>query len=154
ALQNTRGFGRALHRSRSVRLVNQRSAQWTRHGVPHELRGAGASKLRFSQGNRIGTCAPPAPNSSRYRNASNTSRRIFVRNRPPNAREVPTRPSAPTAAFGRLHCSQAPALTQFHAEPRPDERCAVKIPNTDKVLFAKRTEPAPAAPTEVSFGPF
>jgi DNA-binding winged helix-turn-helix (wHTH) protein len=64
------------------------------------------------------------------------------------------RASASTTAFGRLHWSQAPALTQFHTEPGVDERRAVQTPDTDEPFFAKRTEPARAAPTEVSFGPF
>jgi DNA-binding winged helix-turn-helix (wHTH) protein len=54
-----------------------------------------------------------------------------------------------TAVFGRSPWSQAPALTQFHSEPRPDERLAVQTPDTDKPFFRKR-----AAPAEVSFGPF
>src|SRR5215475_4704390 len=37
-------------------------------------------------------------------------------------------------------------------EPGSDERRAVQ--RTDKPFFAKRTEPARAAPAEVSFGPF
>jgi DNA-binding winged helix-turn-helix (wHTH) protein len=64
------------------------------------------------------------------------------------------RASESTAAYGRLPWPQTPALPQFHSEPRPDERDAVQTPNTDKSFFAKRTEPARAAPTEVSFGPF
>jgi DNA-binding winged helix-turn-helix (wHTH) protein len=64
------------------------------------------------------------------------------------------RASESTAAYGRLPWPQTPALTQFHSEPRRDERHAVQTPNTDKPFFAKRTEPARTTPTEVSFGPF
>ena len=56
--------------------------------------------------------------------------------------------------FGRLPWPQAPALAQFHPEPRRDVRRAVQSPDTDKPFFEKRTEPPRAAPTEVSFGPF
>ena len=56
--------------------------------------------------------------------------------------------------FGRLAWPQATALAQFHPEPGLDARGAVQSPDTDMPLFAKRTEPARAAPTEVSFGPF
>jgi DNA-binding winged helix-turn-helix (wHTH) protein len=48
----------------------------------------------------------------------------------------------------------APALAQFQSEPRPDERHAVQTPDTAKPFFAKRPDPARAAPTQVSFGPF
>jgi DNA-binding winged helix-turn-helix (wHTH) protein len=51
-----------------------------------------------------------------------------------------------TAAFGRLE--------QFHLEPRLDVGCAVRRPDAARPLFEKRTEPAGATPTEVSFGPF
>jgi hypothetical protein len=51
-----------------------------------------------------------------------------------------------TAASGRLE--------QFHLEPEPDVGRAVQRPDAAKPLFDKRTEPAGAAPTEVSFGPF
>jgi DNA-binding winged helix-turn-helix (wHTH) protein len=64
------------------------------------------------------------------------------------------RASESTAVFGRSPWSQAPALTQFHFEPRSDERHAVQTPETDKPFFAARTEPARAAPIEISFGPF
>ena len=52
----------------------------------------------------------------------------------------------------RASVSLPPALAQFHPEPRPEARRAVQRPNADKPL--KRTEPAPATPSEVSFGPF
>jgi hypothetical protein len=47
-----------------------------------------------------------------------------------------------TAAFGRLE--------QFHLEPGLDVGRAVQR----RPLFEKRTEPADATPTQVSFGPF
>ena len=64
------------------------------------------------------------------------------------------RASASATSLGRLPWLETPALAQFHSEPRPDERRAVQSPNTDKPFFAKRTEPAGIASTEVSFGPF
>ena len=57
-------------------------------------------------------------------------------------------------SLGRLLWPQASTLTQFHRESGPDERRAVQSRDTDKPLFAKRVEPAGAAPIEVSFGPF
>ena len=51
-----------------------------------------------------------------------------------------------TAAFGRLE--------QFHLEPELDVGRAVQRPDAARPLFEKRTEPAGATPTEVSFGPF
>jgi hypothetical protein len=51
-----------------------------------------------------------------------------------------------TAAFGRLK--------QFHLEPEPSVRHAAQRPDAARPPFEKRTEPARAAPTEVSFGPF
>ena len=51
-----------------------------------------------------------------------------------------------TAAFGRLD--------QFHLEPELDVGRAVQRPDAARPLFEKRTEPAGATPTEVSFGPF
>ena len=64
------------------------------------------------------------------------------------------RASGSTTVFGRLPWPQAPALAQFHPEPGLDASRAVQNPDTDKPFFEKRTEPARAAPTEVSFGPF
>jgi DNA-binding winged helix-turn-helix (wHTH) protein len=58
--------------------------------------------------------------------------------------------SISTTAFGRLPWRQAPR--KFHLEPASGETRAVQ--STDKPFFAKRSEPACAAPTEVSFGPF
>jgi DNA-binding winged helix-turn-helix (wHTH) protein len=60
-------------------------------------------------------------------------------NSPSIAREVTMRAAGSNTAFGRLPWPQAPALAQFHHEPGVD---------------ARRTEPAGAAPTEISFGPF
>ena len=51
-----------------------------------------------------------------------------------------------TAAFGRLE--------QFHLELNLDVGRAVQRPDAARPLFEKRTEPAGATPTEVSFGPF
>jgi DNA-binding winged helix-turn-helix (wHTH) protein len=51
-----------------------------------------------------------------------------------------------TAAFGRLE--------QFHPEPGLDVGRAVQSPDAARPFFKKRTEPASAAPTELSFGPF
>src|SRR5262245_23968630 len=48
----------------------------------------------------------------------------------------------------------APAPAHFHRAPSLEARRAVQRPNTDKPFFEKRTEPPPATPTEVSFGPF
>ena len=59
------------------------------------------------------------------------------------------RASGSTTDFGRLPWPQAPALAQFHYEPGLDVRL-----DTDAPFFDKRTEPARAAATEVSFGPF
>src|SRR5215471_18935399 len=63
------------------------------------------------------------------------------------------RASASTTAFGRLP-PQPPALRQFHPEAAVDVRRVVQTPYTDQPFFEKRTEPAGAALTEVSFGPF
>ena len=51
-----------------------------------------------------------------------------------------------TAAFGRLE--------QSYLEPELDVGRAVERPNAARPLFEKRTKPAGATPTEVSFGPF
>ena len=51
-----------------------------------------------------------------------------------------------TATLGRLE--------QFHLEPELDVGRAVQRPVAARPLFEKRTEPAGATPTEVSFGPF
>jgi DNA-binding winged helix-turn-helix (wHTH) protein len=80
--------------------------------------------------------------------------RIFGGNIPAKAREVRMRASGSNTALGRLPWSQAPAVAEYHPEPRLDVRGVVQNPNTDKPLFEQRTEPAGAAPIEVSFGPF
>jgi DNA-binding winged helix-turn-helix (wHTH) protein len=64
------------------------------------------------------------------------------------------RASRSTTAFGRLAWPQTPALAPFHPEPGLDVRRAVQSPDTDKPSFENRTQPAGAAPTEISFGPF
>lgn len=51
-----------------------------------------------------------------------------------------------TVAFGRLE--------QFHLEPELDVGRGVQRPYPARPFFEKRTEPAGATPTEVSFGPF
>lgn len=51
-----------------------------------------------------------------------------------------------TSAFGRLE--------QVHLEPALEIGRAVQRPYAAMPLFEKRTEPAGATPTEVSFGPF
>jgi len=45
-------------------------------------------------------------------------------------------------------------LEQFHPEPGLDVGRAVQSPDAARPFFEKRTGPASAAPTEVSFGPF
>jgi DNA-binding winged helix-turn-helix (wHTH) protein len=45
-------------------------------------------------------------------------------------------------------------LEQFHLEPELDVGRAVQRPDAARPLFEKRTKPAGATPTEVSFGPF
>jgi len=57
-------------------------------------------------------------------------------------------------AFGRVLRADMPALAKFQPEPKLDLRRVLESPDTDKPLFEKRSEPASAAPTEVSFGPF
>jgi DNA-binding winged helix-turn-helix (wHTH) protein len=64
------------------------------------------------------------------------------------------RASGSTTAFGRLPSARAPALAQFHREPRLDARRDVQCPDANKPSFEKRMEPAGAAPAEISFGPF
>jgi DNA-binding winged helix-turn-helix (wHTH) protein len=71
------------------------------------------------------------------------------------AREVAMRASGSNTAFGRLPwAAQAPAVAEFHSEPGLDVIGAVQNPDTEKAFYEKRTEPAGAAPIEVSFGPF
>jgi DNA-binding winged helix-turn-helix (wHTH) protein len=64
------------------------------------------------------------------------------------------RASESTAAYGRFPWPQTPALTQFHSKPRSDESHSVQTPDTDKPFFTTRSEPAHAAPIEISFGRF
>ena len=62
--------------------------------------------------------------------------------------------SGSTTTLGRLPWQHAPALAQFHPEPELDVRHASQSRDTEGPLFANQTEPASAAPTEMSFGPF
>jgi len=59
-----------------------------------------------------------------------------------------------STAFRRLSSSQGSELVQFHPEPRRFVERAVQNPDTDTSFFEKRSAPARAALTEVSFGPF
>jgi DNA-binding winged helix-turn-helix (wHTH) protein len=72
----------------------------------------------------------------------------------PNACEVTMRASGSSTAFGRLPWPQALAPAQFHPEAGLDARRDVQSPDIGKQFFEKRTEPAGAASTEVSFGSF
>jgi DNA-binding winged helix-turn-helix (wHTH) protein len=62
--------------------------------------------------------------------------------------------SGSTTTLGRLPWQHAPALAQFHPEPGLDVRHASQSRDTERPLFANQTDPASAAPTEMSFGPF
>jgi len=62
------------------------------------------------------------------------------------------RATGSNTSFGRVPRPDVPA--RFLPEPGLDLRRTVQSPDTDKPLFEKRTEPASATPTEVSFGPF
>ena len=64
------------------------------------------------------------------------------------------RSTGSNTAFERVPRADTAALAQFQAEPGLDLRRPLPSPDTDKQLVEKRTEPASAAPTEVSFGPF
>jgi DNA-binding winged helix-turn-helix (wHTH) protein len=64
------------------------------------------------------------------------------------------RASRSTTAYERLPWPQGPALAQFYPDPALHVRRDFQIADTDGRFFAIRTEPAPAAPTEISFGPF
>ena len=64
------------------------------------------------------------------------------------------RVSASTTALALSPAAQAPAVAQFHSEPRADVARAAQSPDTDKPLFERRTQPAGTVPTEVSFGSF
>jgi DNA-binding response OmpR family regulator len=60
------------------------------------------------------------------------------------------RGSASITASEHLPCSQAPAPARFRPEPGLDLRHV----HTDQPFLERQTEPARAAPIEVSFGPF
>ena len=62
--------------------------------------------------------------------------------------------SGSTTTFGRLPWPQAPALAQFRPEPQLDVRRGSQSQDTERPLFANRTETASVLPTEMSFGPF
>ena len=64
------------------------------------------------------------------------------------------RASRSTTAYGRLPWPQAPALAQFHPDPALHVRRDFQSAASDDRFFATRTEPARAAPAEISFGPF
>ena len=64
------------------------------------------------------------------------------------------RASRSTTALRPLPWFQALRVTQFHPEPRLDVRHAVQTNHTADPFFGKRTEPAGATPTEISFGSF
>jgi DNA-binding winged helix-turn-helix (wHTH) protein len=64
------------------------------------------------------------------------------------------RATGSNTAFERVPRADMPALAQFQPEQGLDLRRTIQSPDTDKPLVEKRTEPASAAPTEVSFGPF
>src|SRR5262249_23774465 len=63
------------------------------------------------------------------------------------------RAPASTTVFGRSPWPQAPALGQFHLEPRFGVKQVVQDPDINSPVFEKRTEPA-RAPTGASFGQF
>ena len=63
------------------------------------------------------------------------------------------RASESTTAYGRLPRPRGPALAQFHSDPALHMR-REQTSDTDERFFAARTEPARAAPIEISFGPF
>ena len=64
------------------------------------------------------------------------------------------RASESTTAYGRLPRPQGPALAQFHSDPALHMRREFHTSDIDERFFAARTEPARAAPIEISFGPF
>ena len=64
------------------------------------------------------------------------------------------RASELTTAYGRLPRPQGPALAQFHSDPALHMRREFQTSDIDERFFAARTEPARAAPIEISFGPF
>ena len=64
------------------------------------------------------------------------------------------RASGSTTALARLPWPRPPALAQFQRERRLDVIRDIPAPDTGTRFFEKRTQPAGAAPSEVSFGPF
>jgi DNA-binding winged helix-turn-helix (wHTH) protein len=62
--------------------------------------------------------------------------------------------SVSNTTFGRLRRARSPALTESHLELGLDVRRPIQSSDTRKPMFEKRAEPAGAAPTQVSFGPF
>jgi hypothetical protein len=50
--------------------------------------------------------------------------------------------------------ADGPRQAQYHPEPRFETRRAVQTLQTYNPFFGKRTEPAGAAPNEISFGSF
>ena len=64
------------------------------------------------------------------------------------------RASRSTTVFEHSPWPQARALAQFHPEPGLDVKRSAQGPHVDKPFFEKRTEPAGATSTEISFGPF
>ena len=64
------------------------------------------------------------------------------------------RVSGSTTAFGRSPWPQAAGPAQFRPAPGLDVRRAVQSPDAERPSFDRPTEPAAAASTEVSFGPF
>jgi DNA-binding winged helix-turn-helix (wHTH) protein len=69
----------------------------------------------------------------------------------PDAREVIMSTSGSTTVFERLPWPQTPAPPQFSPGRKSD---ALQSSYAEKRFFAKRVEPAGAAPSEVLFGPF
>jgi DNA-binding winged helix-turn-helix (wHTH) protein len=64
------------------------------------------------------------------------------------------RSTGSNTAFERAPRADMPALAQFQPEPGPDLRGALQSADTDKPRVEKRSEPASAVQTEVSFWPF
>ena len=64
------------------------------------------------------------------------------------------RASESTTAYGRLSRPQGPMLAQFHPDPALHMRREFQTSDIDERFFAARTEPARAAPIEISFGSF
>jgi hypothetical protein len=96
------------------------------------------------------TCALPACSGSRQPKSPNyPSRGSVPGSRSVKGREVTMRASGSTTAFGRSLWPWARALAQFLSVKR-----SAQEPGSYKPFFEKRTEPAGAAPTEISFGPF